>query len=75
MSRSPGKTTRAPTQLDLKTNNTMKKLLTMLFAAVLLLLCAGCPTNPSNAGSAIPQARPAPWEGGIPGMGNPGDQR
>jgi len=53
----------------------MKKLLTMLFAAALLLLCAGCPTNPSNAGSAIPQARPAPWEGGIPGMGNPGDQR
>jgi len=51
----------------------MKKLIITLFALALTAIFTGCTTSPRD--STIPWGRPADWEGGIPGMGNPTDQR
>ncbi len=42
-----------------------------LFLAALALgsFLSGCATASNSVGNTIPQARPANWEGGIPGMG------
>lgn len=52
----------------------MKKLLIAFLATAFLAIFTGCSTRTSKDTS-IPWSRPASWEGGIPGMGNPGDQR
>jgi hypothetical protein len=55
-------------------SHTMKKLLPALLLLALAAAFSGCTTKTSKDTS-IPWSRPASWEGGIPGMGNPGDQR
>jgi hypothetical protein len=52
----------------------MKKLLSALLLLALAAAFSGCTTKTSRD-TTIPWSRPASWEGGIPGMGNPGDQR
>jgi hypothetical protein len=52
----------------------MKKLLSALLFLALAAAFSGCTTKTSKD-TTIPWSRPANWEGGIPGMGNPGDQR
>lgn len=52
----------------------MKKLIIAFLATALLALFTGCTTKTSRDTS-IPWSRPASWEGGIPGMGSPDDQR
>jgi hypothetical protein len=52
----------------------MKKFLIALLTTALLAIFTGCTTKTSKDTS-IPWNRPASWEGGIPGMGNPGEQR
>lgn len=52
----------------------MKKFLFAFLTLALLAIFSGCTTKTSKDTS-IPWGRPADWEGGIPGMGNPGDQR
>jgi hypothetical protein len=52
----------------------MKKFLIALLTTALLAIFTGCTTRTSKDTS-IPWSRPASWEGGIPGMGNPGEQR
>lgn len=52
----------------------MKRLIIAFLATAMLALFAGCTTKTSKDTS-IPWSRPASWEGGIPGMGSPGDQR
>ncbi len=47
---------------------TRRHLLLALLALSFGALFAGC-TSMTSADSTIPQARPADWEGGIPGMG------
>jgi hypothetical protein len=44
--------------------------LLLLFCIALGSLVTGCTTKTSRD-SSIPWTRPASWEGGIPGMGNP----
>ena len=51
----------------------MKKLILATLALALGAILTGCTTSPKD--STIPWGRPADWEGGIPGMGNPTDQR
>jgi len=41
----------------------------LLVALVLGSILSGCATSSNTVGNTIPQARPASWEGGIPGMG------
>ncbi|MDF9827711.1 hypothetical protein M2103_001061 [Ereboglobus sp. PH5-5] len=52
----------------------MKKFLIAFMAAALLAIFSGCTTQDSTD-TTIPWSRPADWEGGIPGMGNAGEQR
>lgn len=52
----------------------MKKLLIAFLTSALLAIFTGCTTRDTRDTS-IPWNRPASWEGGIPGMGSPGDQR
>jgi len=52
----------------------MKKFIFALLALAFIALLGGCQTQ-SPKDSAIPWGKPADWEGGIPGMGNPTDQR
>jgi len=52
----------------------MKKFIFALLALAFTALLGGCQTR-SAKDSTIPWGRPADWEGGIPGMGNPTDQR
>ena len=52
----------------------MKKLIIAFLALTFLALFSGCLTR-TNKDTSIPWGRPANWEGGIPGMGNPTDQR
>ena len=52
----------------------MKKFIFALLAIAFAAIAAGCATR-SAKDSTIPWGRPADWEGGIPGMGNPTDQR
>jgi len=53
---------------------TRRRPVLFLFSAVLLgALLTGCTTAPATdytAVSNLPQARPASWQGGIPGLGN-----
>ncbi len=46
------------------------KLLLVLLTAALGAILTGCTTKTAKD-SSIPWSRPASWEGGIPGMGNP----
>jgi hypothetical protein len=42
----------------------------LLFVSLgLTAFFAGCATQSNSVGNTIPQARPAGWEGSIPGMG------
>jgi hypothetical protein len=50
------------------------KLLLALLTLALGCLCTGCTTKTAKD-SSIPWTRPAPWEGGIPGMGSPDGSR
>jgi len=52
----------------------MKKLILALLALAFAAILSGCQTR-SAKDSTIPWGRPADWEGGIPGMGDPTDQR
>ncbi len=50
----------------------IKKLILMLIASVALVSLFGCKTDDEEdfgARSQTPWGRPAPWEGGLPGMG------
>jgi len=48
----------------------MKKIILALLALSFAAILAGCQTR-SAQDSTIPWSRPADWEGGIPGMGDP----
>jgi len=48
----------------------MKKIILALLALGFIAIAAGCTTR-SAQDSTIPWSRPASWEGGIPGMGDP----
>ncbi len=52
----------------------MKKFLPALLLLALAAGFSGCTTKTSRDTS-IPWSRPASWEGGIPGMGSPDQQR
>jgi hypothetical protein len=54
----------------MKSTRTLFTLLLFAFGALL----TGCTTKTSKD-SSIPWTRPASWEGGIPGMGNPEERR
>ena len=41
-------------------------------AAVALLGLVGCGTTEKPVDSTLPQAQPASWQGGLPGLSNPG---
>jgi len=41
-------------------------------AAVALLGLVGCETTEKPVDSTLPQAQPASWQGGLPGLSNPG---
>ncbi len=45
----------------------MFKPLPILLASA-ILLCAGCTERPQPKDAMLPQAQPASWEGGMPGM-------
>jgi hypothetical protein len=47
-----------------------QKFLLALLALALGAILTGCTTKTAKD-SSIPWSRPASWEGGIPGMGNP----
>ena len=51
-----------------------QKSLLVLLTLALGALLTGCTTKTSKD-SSIPWSRPASWEGGIPGMGNPEGER
>jgi hypothetical protein len=45
----------------------------LLVAATLALLgLVGCETTEKPIDSTLPQAQPASWQGGLPGLSNPG---
>jgi hypothetical protein len=46
--------------------------LLVLAAAVALLGLVGCETTEKPIDSTLPQAQPASWQGGLPGLSNPG---
>jgi hypothetical protein len=48
------------------------RLLTALVLLGVLLGLAGCETVEKPADSLLPQAQPASWQGGLPGMNTPG---
>jgi hypothetical protein len=48
------------------------RLLTLLALLGALLGLAGCETVEKPADSMLPQAQPASWQGGLPGMNTPG---
>jgi hypothetical protein len=54
----------------MKPQRTLLALLLLAVGAVL----TGCTTK-TGKDSSIPWSRPASWEGGIPGMGNPEENR
>jgi hypothetical protein len=52
----------------------LRRLLFAVLATAASLMATGCATKQPED-SSIPWSRPASWEGGIPGMGNPGQSR
>ena len=42
--------------------------LSLLVAVLALLGLAGCETSEKPSDSSLPQAQPASWQGGLPGM-------
>jgi hypothetical protein len=43
----------------------------LIALAVVLIALAGCETTEKPVDSTLPQAQPASWQGGIPGMMGP----
>ena len=46
--------------------------LLLLVATAALLGLVGCETTEKPVDSTLPQAQPASWQGGLPGLSNPG---
>ena len=53
----------------------MNKFIIAFLTIALSAIFCGCQTRSDRNTSSIPWSRPATWEGGIPGMGSPEEQR